>query len=113
MKMLLVGAVGMLVLQVLLVGGHLVASSQDPFILNPNSGSLEEDGITMVMLCWEGHTPEGRLRLFPKAAKLSRMWATPMIQVLAPFAPLFSKNVFQHVQLLLVGAFPQLRAKGP
>jgi DDE superfamily endonuclease len=29
---------------------------------------------------------------------------TPMIQVLAPFAPLFSKSVFQHVQLLLVGA---------
>src|SRR5687767_3648612 len=26
-----------------------------------------------------------------------------MIQVLAPFAPLFSKSVFQHVQLLLVG----------
>src|SRR5215210_1388586 len=29
---------------------------------------------------------------------------TPMIQVLAPFAPLFSKSVWQHVQLLLVGA---------
>ena len=29
---------------------------------------------------------------------------TVMIQVLAPFAPLFSKSVFQHVQLLLVGA---------
>src|ERR671917_2956412 len=27
-----------------------------------------------------------------------------MIQVLAPFAPLFSKSVWQHVQLLLVGA---------
>jgi hypothetical protein len=27
-----------------------------------------------------------------------------MIQVLAPFAPLFSKSVFQHVQLLLAGA---------
>jgi len=27
-----------------------------------------------------------------------------MIQVLAPFAPLFSERVFQHVQLLLVGA---------
>jgi hypothetical protein len=36
-----------------------------------------------------------------------------MIQVLAPFAPLFSKSVFEHVQLLLVGAFPQLRAKEP
>ena len=29
---------------------------------------------------------------------------TSMIQVLAPFAPLFSKSVWQHVQLLLVGA---------
>ena len=29
---------------------------------------------------------------------------TSMIQVLAPFAPLFSKSVFQHVQMLLVGA---------
>jgi hypothetical protein len=61
MRMLLVGALGMLALEVLLVGGYLAASSQDPFILNPNSGSLEEDGITMVMLCGQGHTPEGRL----------------------------------------------------
>ena len=29
---------------------------------------------------------------------------TSMIQVLASFAPLFSKSVFQHVQMLLVGA---------
>jgi DDE superfamily endonuclease len=29
---------------------------------------------------------------------------TPMIQVLAPFAPLFSKSVWQHVQVLLMGA---------
>ena len=27
-----------------------------------------------------------------------------MIQVLAPFAPLFSERVFQHVQVLLAGA---------
>src|SRR5215212_5862678 len=33
-----------------------------------------------------------------------RTLPTPMIQVLAPFAPLFSKSVWQHVQLLLVGA---------
>jgi hypothetical protein len=60
MKMLLVGAVGMLALQVLLVGAYLVVDSQDPIILDPESGSLEEDGLTMVMLCGEGHTPEGR-----------------------------------------------------
>ena len=27
-----------------------------------------------------------------------------MVQLLAPFAPLFSKRVWQHVQVLLVGA---------
>jgi hypothetical protein len=27
-----------------------------------------------------------------------------MVQALAPFAPLFSKRVFQHAQLLLIGA---------
>jgi hypothetical protein len=34
-------------------------------------------------------------------------------EVLAPFAPLFSERVFQHVQLLLAGAFPQPRERGP
>jgi hypothetical protein len=33
-----------------------------------------------------------------------RTLPTTMIQVLAPFAPLFSERVFQHVQLLLAGA---------
>jgi hypothetical protein len=32
-----------------------------------------------------------------------RTLPTTMIRVLAPFAPLFSKRVFQHVQLLLTG----------
>ena len=27
-----------------------------------------------------------------------------MVQVLAPFAPLFSKRIWQHAQLLLIGA---------
>jgi hypothetical protein len=63
MKMLLgasLGAVGMLAIQALLIVGFLAVSEQDPFILNPNSGSLEPDGLTMVMFCGEGHTPEGR-----------------------------------------------------
>ena len=38
---------------------------------------------------------------------------TQMIRVLLPFVPLFSKRVFKHAQVLLVGAFPQLRAQGP
>jgi hypothetical protein len=32
-----------------------------------------------------------------------RTLPSTMIRVLAPFAPLFSKSVFQHVQLLLAG----------
>jgi hypothetical protein len=35
-----------------------------------------------------------------------------MVQALAPFAPLFSKSVFRHAQVLLIGAFPQLRVPG-
>ena len=31
-----------------------------------------------------------------------------MIRLLVPFAPLFSKSVWQHVQVLMAGAFPQL-----
>jgi hypothetical protein len=51
----------MLALQVLL-GGYLVVDSQDPILLDPESGSLEEDGLNMVMLYGrKGHTPEGRL----------------------------------------------------
>jgi hypothetical protein len=32
-----------------------------------------------------------------------------MVQVLAPIAPLFSKRIWQHAQLLSIGAIPQLR----
>ena len=47
----LVGMIGMLALQALLVGGYLAVDSQDPIILNPESGSLQPDGVRMVMLC--------------------------------------------------------------
>jgi hypothetical protein len=33
-----------------------------------------------------------------------RTLPTEMIRVFAPFAPLFSKRVFEHVQVLLMGA---------
>ena len=59
MKMLLLGAVGMLALQALLVGGYYALGSQGPILLRPVS-ELQEDGITMAMLCGEGHTPQGR-----------------------------------------------------
>jgi DDE superfamily endonuclease len=50
-----------------------------------------------------------------------RTLPTAMIAVLAPFAPLFSKRVWQHAQVLLMGAIlapgqrtvcPALRAMG-
>jgi hypothetical protein len=42
-----------------------------------------------------------------------RTLPTQMIRVLLPFVPLFSKRLWQHAQVLLAGAFPQLRAQGP
>jgi hypothetical protein len=36
-----------------------------------------------------------------------------MVQVLPPFAKLFSKRIWQHTQVLLIGTFPQLQAQGP
>ena len=41
-----------------------------------------------------------------------RTLPTPMIRLLAPFAPLFSKSVWQNAQVLLMGAFPQPRVEG-
>jgi hypothetical protein len=41
-----------------------------------------------------------------------RTLPTQMIRVLLPFVPLFSRRVFGHAQVLLAGAFPQLRTQG-
>jgi hypothetical protein len=54
MKTLLVGAVGVLALQALLVLGYLAVNRQDAIILNPDKGNLNENGIAMVMTCGEG-----------------------------------------------------------
>jgi len=51
MKMLLVGAVGMLTLQVLLIFGWLAVSEQDPIILDPNRGGIVGNGIAMAAYC--------------------------------------------------------------
>ena len=58
---MLVGAVGVLALQVLLVGGVLSMDSVDPILLNPDK-ELSNEGVSMVMLCGESSeaTPEGR-----------------------------------------------------
>jgi hypothetical protein len=50
----LMGALGILALQALLVFGFLAVSEQDPIILNPNSGSLVDNGVMMVVYCGEG-----------------------------------------------------------
>ena len=54
-----------------------------------------------------------RHRSRPKEVSELRTLPTQMIRVLLPFVPLFSERVFRHAQVLLVGAFPQLRAQGP
>jgi hypothetical protein len=54
-----VGAVWMLLAEVLLVGGWFALGSQGPLLLRPDS-KLNEDGITVAMLCGEDRTPEGR-----------------------------------------------------
>src|SRR5215208_210247 len=59
MRMLLVGAVGVIALQVLLVLGYLALNVNNPFILDPDDG-VNPHGIAMVMLCGKGMTPEGR-----------------------------------------------------
>jgi hypothetical protein len=56
----LVGVVGVLVVQVLLIGGLLFMDSLDPILLNPDK-ELSQDGLSMVMFCTEnGITPQGR-----------------------------------------------------
>ena len=57
----LVGVVGVLALQVLVIGGLLSMDSLDPLLLNPDK-ELSEDGVSMVMLCGEASdaTPQGR-----------------------------------------------------
>jgi hypothetical protein len=56
-KTLLVAAVGMLALQLVLVGVYLAVNRQDPIILNPDRG-LDDNGITMVMFCGQGSDRE-------------------------------------------------------
>lgn len=68
MKMSLLGVVGVLALQALLVVGYLAVSryEYDPIVLNPDSvlnpdrKPLDKSGVAMVMFCGEGSTPQGR-----------------------------------------------------
>ena len=55
----LVGAIWVLLAKVLSVGDYFAVGIQDPIRLRPDS-KMDEDGITMAMLCGEGHSPKGR-----------------------------------------------------
>jgi hypothetical protein len=48
--MMLVGAVGVMVVQVVLGRSYLTVNRQDPIILNPDR-KLDENGVAMVMFC--------------------------------------------------------------
>jgi hypothetical protein len=58
MKMLVVGAVGMLALQVLLVWGYLAVSEEDPIVLDPARGGLVENGFMMTAFCGDSSGKE-------------------------------------------------------
>jgi hypothetical protein len=58
MKMVLLGAVGVLALQALLVVGFPAVNRANRIVLNPES-PLDLSGIAMVMFCGEGRTPQG------------------------------------------------------
>lgn len=60
MSRFLLGVIAVLAFQVVLVGGYLVVSGGDSFLLNPSNHILDNNGIAVVMLCGKGMTPEGR-----------------------------------------------------
>jgi hypothetical protein len=65
MKRMLLGAVGVLALQVLLVGGYEAVSKQDPIVLNPDRGGLVENGVVMAAFCGEGGSGKEMLDELP------------------------------------------------
>jgi hypothetical protein len=57
MMRILVGAVGVIVVQAILVWGYLAVNQQDPIILNPDR-RLDENGAAMIMFCGDGSDKE-------------------------------------------------------
>ena len=68
----LVGATWVLLAEVLLVGSYFAVGIQDPIRLRPNT-KLDEDGITMAILCGEGHTAQGKGSKVLKEMSLSEV----------------------------------------
>jgi hypothetical protein len=62
--MLLVGAVGVLILQLLLLGSYLYINDQDPIVLNPDRGGMVENGIAMATYCGP-RSGKGTLKSLP------------------------------------------------
>jgi hypothetical protein len=69
MKMLLLGAVGMIALQALLVWGYLALSEQDPIVLNPDRGGMVEKGVVMAAICSEGGSGKEMLLELPSSGR--------------------------------------------
>src|SRR5215212_7155468 len=73
-------------------------------------GQSRQGGLTKLAFSWKPFGSErGRVRSRhrnqPKRGDLKVRTLPPkMVQALAPFAPLFSKRVFRHAQVLLIGA---------
>jgi hypothetical protein len=65
MKMLLLGVVGVLALQALLVWGYLSVSEQGPIVLNPDRSGLVENGVMMAAFCGEGGSGKEMLDALP------------------------------------------------
>jgi hypothetical protein len=68
----LVRAIWVLLAKVLSVGDYFAVGIQDPIRLRPNT-KLDEDGITMAILCGEGHTAQGKGSKVLKEMSLSEV----------------------------------------
>jgi len=64
-NMVLLGAIGVLVLQALLVWVYLAMNKQDPIVLNPDRGGLVETGVVMAAVCGEGGSGKEMLDSLP------------------------------------------------
>ena len=65
MRMLLLGTVGVLALQALLVWGYFAVSEQDPIVLNPDRGGMVEDGVMMTVICGQKGSGKEMLDTLP------------------------------------------------
>src|SRR4051794_24533348 len=72
--------------------------------LNPPGRTFSADSQLDFSHLWSVRVGYARHRALPQEVIEVSTLPKEMIRVLAPFAPLFSERVFQHVQVLLAGA---------